>query len=303
VTTIRSAEWRLVLSSALFAFMAVLAKIATRHVPGPEAACVRFATGAVLIIALAARGHIDLRPRRWGWLFARGFFGGSAVLLYFTAIQTIPVGEATLLNYTQPVFTMLGAWLMLGERPPRRALVALPITLFGVSLVVGIRLADLHAGGGALMGLASAVLSGGAVTAIRATRRQVEGGPPAESAWSVFASFTFLGLLVTLPAVLPPFGRWVPPTGREWALLLGVGVSSAIAQMIMTEALQHVRVDRAGLISQLTAAFSIGGGALLLGERLSPGFVAGALVTLAGVMLVTLGGQTRLFEKLRRERL
>jgi drug/metabolite transporter (DMT)-like permease len=284
----RAASWHLVLSSSLFAFMAVLTKVVSRDIPGPQAAVVRFATGGVVIAGLWAGKHIDLRPRRWGWLIARGVFGGTAVLAYFSAMQRIPVGEATLLNYTQPVFTMLGAWLMLGERPPRRALVALPITLFGVSMIVGIRVSELHASTGELLGLASAVLSGVAVTSIRASRRQVPGGPPPESAWSVFASFTLLGLVVSLPTVLPPFGRWAAPTGRQWALLVGIGLTSTAAQMLMTEALQHLRVDRAGIIVQLTAAFAIGGGALFLGERLSPGFVVGALVTLGGVALVSL---------------
>ena len=182
------------LSSSLFAFMAVLAKLASRHVPATEAAFVRFATGVVVTGAMWVTGRIDLRPRRWGWLVARGFFGGTAVVAYFSAMQRIPVGEATLLNYTQPVFTMLGAWLMLGERPPRRALFALPLTLVGVALIVGLRPSDLRAETGPLLGLLSAVLSGVAVTSIRAARRQVPGGPPPESAWSVFFSFTVLGL-------------------------------------------------------------------------------------------------------------
>jgi drug/metabolite transporter (DMT)-like permease len=285
----RGAALRLVLSSTLFAIMAVLAKIASRHVPGPEAASVRFATGVVVVVALLAAGRIDIRPRRWGWLFARGLFGGSAVVCYFSAMQRITVGEATLLNYTQPVFTMLAAWTMLRERPPRRALVALPITLVGIGFIVGIRISDLHASVGQLLALTSAVLSGVAVTSIRAARREVVGGLPAETAWSVFASFTILGLLVTLPMVLPPFGHWVAPTATGWLLLLGVGVSSVIAQVLMSEALRHLRVGTAGVISQLTAVGAIGAGALFLGDPLSPGFLTGAALTLGGVTFAIFG--------------
>ena len=250
--------------------MAVLTKLASRHIPGPQAAFVRFATGVVATAVLWSAGRIDIRPRRWGWLVARGFFGGTAVVAYFSAMQRITVGEATLLNYTQPVFTMLGAWLLLRERPPRRALLALPLTLTGVALIVGLRLSDLHASVGQLLGLSSAVLSGIAVTSIRAARRENVDGPPAETAWSVFFSFTALGLLVTLPAVLPPFGHWVPPTAREWGLLLGLGISSVIAQLLMTEALRHLSVGAAGIISQLAAVFAISAGGFgASGELLS----------------------------------
>jgi drug/metabolite transporter (DMT)-like permease len=292
----RGAALRLVLSSSLFAIMAVLAKLASRSVPATEAAFVRFATGVVVTGVMWAAGRADLRPRRWGWLFARGFFGGTAVVAYFSAMQRISVGEATLLNYTQPVFTMLGAWALLGERPPRRALFALPLTLVGVSLIVGLRPADLRADVGPLYGLLSAMLSGVAVTSIRAARRHVPGGPPPETAWSVFFSFTALGLIVTLPAVLPPFGRWVtPPSLGVWALLLGVGISSVLAQLLMTEALVHLRVATAGIITQLTAVFTISAGAVFLGDRLSPTFLTGALLTLAGVaMVVVVGSAPRL---------
>ncbi|HVX94248.1 MAG TPA: DMT family transporter [Polyangia bacterium] len=292
----RGAALRLVLSSSLFAIMAVLAKLASRSVPATEAAFVRFATGLVVIGVMWAAGRADLRPRRWGWLFARGFFGGTAVVAYFSAMQRISVGEATLLNYTQPVFTMLGAWALLGERPPRRALLALPLTLVGVSLIVGLRPADLRADVGPVYGLLSAMLSGVAVTSIRAARRHVPGGPPPETAWSVFLSFTGLGLIVTLPAVLPPFGRWVtPPSLGVWALLLGVGISSVLAQLLMTEALLHLRVATAGIITQLTAVLTIGAGAVFLGDRLSPTFLTGALLTLAGVaMVVVVGSAPRL---------
>jgi drug/metabolite transporter (DMT)-like permease len=297
----RRAALRLVMSSSLFAIMAVLAKIASRSVPATEAAFVRFATGVVVTGVMWAAGRADLRPRRWGWLFARGFFGGTAVVAYFSAMQRISVGEATLLNYTQPVFTMLGAWALLGERPPRRALFALPLTLVGVSLIVGLRPADLRADVGPLYGLLSAMLSGVAVTSIRAARRHVPGGPPPETAWSVFFSFTALGLVVTLPAVLPPFGRWVtPPSVGVWALLLGVGISSVLAQLLMTEALVHLRVATAGIITQLTAVFTISAGAAFLGDRLSPTFLTGALLTLAGVaMVVVVGSAPRLLGRRR----
>ena len=104
---------------------------------------------------------------------------------------------------------------------------------------------------------------------------------------------------MTLPGVLPPFGRWVAPSPSEWALLLGVGLSSVLAQLLMTEALRHLRVGTAGVITQLTAVLTIASGAFFLGDPLSPTFLAGALLTLGGVALVVLGSSARLMGKLR----
>ena len=88
-----------------------------------------------------------IRPRRWGWLMARGFFGGISVLCYFACIERVPVGVASLLNQTQPIYTMLFAWLLIDERPSRAALVALPLTLAGVALIIGVDLRDLRGRG------------------------------------------------------------------------------------------------------------------------------------------------------------
>jgi drug/metabolite transporter (DMT)-like permease len=284
----RRAALRLTLSATLFAVMALLAKLVSRRVPGPEVALVRFAAGVLAVgVGWAAR-RIEIRPRRWGWLLARGFFGGTAVLAYFACIQRVPVGEATLLNQTQPIYVLLFAWALLGERPPAVALVALPLTLAGTALIVGARALELHAGTGEALGVLSAVASGVAVTSVRAARRRLPDGPPAETAWSVFFSFTTLGLLVTLPTVLPPLGRWVAPAPREWALLGGMAAASVAAQVIMSEALQHLGGASAGIISQLTVVMTIGAGSMFLGEPLGLAFLGGAALTLGGVAMAVL---------------
>jgi drug/metabolite transporter (DMT)-like permease len=290
---------RLVLASFLFALLAVGTRLVTRRLPGPEVALVRFLTGIVAVVAAVALGKARIRPRRWGWLLARGFFGGVAVVAYFTSIQAVPVAVATLLNQTQPIYTMLFAWMLLGERPRRGALAALALTLVGVAVIVGARHLAFQGSRGELLGVFSAVASGLAVTSIRAARRDLADGSPSESAWSVFMSFTTLGALVTLPAVLPPLGRWVDPTGTEWLLLLGVGAVSVGAQVLMTEALGHVSGLQSGIISQLTVPITVTLGFFALGEKPGAAFFAGAALTLAGVLLTIRAASPRLVSKLR----
>jgi len=82
-------------SSCLFAAMAMVARLVSQHIPGPEVAFVRFAAGIATVLVAVAVLRVDLRPQRWGWLISRGVFGGSAVLLYFACIAKIGVGMAT----------------------------------------------------------------------------------------------------------------------------------------------------------------------------------------------------------------
>lgn len=266
----------LVLSSLLFGVMAYLTKHATRRVGGGQAALVRFAVGLAVIGGLVAAGRIHLRPRRYDLLFLRGFFGGLAVLFYFIGIQKIPVGTATLLHYTAPVWTAIFAGIYLGERLALATVGALVIAGGGVALVVyGQGRALGGAYGWMLMSLGSAVVSGAAVTAIRAARRF-------DGSWEVFTAFSLLGILCTAPAALPV---WVTPTKGEWLLLVAVGVISIGAQIIMTHALGAVEAATSGIIGQLTVITAMSLGHFVDAEPLTGLSAAGAVLTVVGVTL------------------
>ena len=279
--------------------MAIAAKLVAPRIPGTQEALVRFVLGVAVTAFAFGTGRAVIRPRRWGWLLARGFFGGVAVMCYFASIERVPVGVATLLNQTQPIYTLIFAWLLINERPPRVALLALPLTLAGVALIIGVRARELHAATGELLGVISAVCSGVAVTSVRAARRDLGDGQPSETAWSVFFSFTTLGALLTVPSVLPPLGHWVPPTGHEWLWLGVMGVAGVGGQIVMTDSLRHLGGATAGIISQLTVLFAVAGGAIVFGDRIRASFVAGAAMTLAGVALTVLSASPRLVGKLR----
>src|SRR5690242_18353256 len=119
----------------LFGLMAFLAKQATARLPGSEVAFMRFLVGAISVGAAGAK-VVRLRPVNVRGLVLRGLFGGVAVLLFFTSIEHLAVGTATLLVYTAPVFTAIDAALFLGERVTRGTIAALLLTFAGVVLVV-----------------------------------------------------------------------------------------------------------------------------------------------------------------------
>jgi drug/metabolite transporter (DMT)-like permease len=278
----RQAVATLVGSAILFGFMAVAARVASHRIPGPELAMFRFLLGVVTVAVAVATGRATLRPRKWGWLLMRGIFGGAAVFLYFSCIEHVGVGLATLLNYTAPVWTMLLGWWLLAERPRGAAVVALALTVVGVVCVVGGSLRTIHNGIWALAGVFSAMASGVAITSIRAVRRRSADGV-GESSWTVFASFTGFGLLVTLPGVFGPLGRWVTPSAFEWGVVAGVAVLSVVAQLMMTQALAHATGATMGIIHQLTVVVAMLCGVLFLGERLAGWALAGTVLTVSGV--------------------
>src|SRR3954470_17117394 len=93
--------------------MAAIAKAAALRLPEPQVAFVRFLFGLGACAVVSTRR--PLRARNMRGLVWRGAFGGAAVLCYFLCIEHLPVGIATLLNYTAPVFTAVWAALFLRE--------------------------------------------------------------------------------------------------------------------------------------------------------------------------------------------
>src|SRR4051794_6018356 len=252
--------------------MALVAKQASTQLPGSEIAFVRFLVGtASLGVVVFFR---PLKVRNWRGLFLRGAFGGAAVLCFFTAIQHLPVGLATLLNYTSPIFTVLWAAIFLGEHIGALAIAALAVTTFGVGLVVRGDLGELALGPWVLVGVLSSVLSGAAVATIREVRRT-------DGAWEIFAAFCIVGALVT---AVPAARGWVRPDSRGWLLMLAVGVLAVGGQMLMTWSLRYLKAGIAGILMQLTPVCAMLLGWLVLGEHTRGLALLGAAITVAGVI-------------------
>jgi drug/metabolite transporter (DMT)-like permease len=264
-------------SAVCFALMALLAKLATARLSGSQVAFLRFVFMLLPVLLVPAFRRRALDFRRLDLLFYRGFFGGVAVLLYFLALEHVPVGVATLLNYSSPIWSVLFAALFLGERAERGLVLPAAAAVCGMVLAAGFDPgAGFHLGVWELAGIASSVLSGAAVAAIRAARRS-------ESSWSIYGSFTLFGLLATAPFGLLSFKL---PTAREWLLLAGVGAASVGAQLLMTYAYRWVTNLQAGVMAQLTVVATMLLGAGLLGERLTPLQLLGSGLAVGGVVAV-----------------
>ena len=127
----------MVLSALGFALMAACVKLAAnRGIPLLEIVAAR------CIVSLAM-SYADVRRRGlspWGThralLLARGMVGALALICVYYAVTTLPLAEATLLQYTHPVFTALLALLFLGERIQFSTAACILLSIAGVALMV-----------------------------------------------------------------------------------------------------------------------------------------------------------------------
>jgi drug/metabolite transporter (DMT)-like permease len=267
----------LVFSSFLFAVMALCTRLLAGRLSPGQVASGRFLIGLVfLAIYFPAMGRKPRYGRLSLWAL-RGIFGGAAVYLYFIAIDRMTVGPAVLLNACWPIYAAIIGWLFLRECVTGPLLAGLALTTLGAGLVMWSSMAggaSLSLGLGAWAGMGSAVLGGSAVVVVRALRHDTDSA-------TVFFSFCLFGLLFSLPFALQDWR----PLGWDVVLpLLGVGLTSVVAQMTFTYAFGYVTAVAGGVATQLTPAFSWVMGALLLGEPVSPLAVTGALVCVGGVL-------------------
>ncbi len=264
-------------SAVLFGFMAFAAKLASARLSGSQVAMIRFATGLMPALLIPRYRRSAFTFQRWDLLLYRGFFGGLAVLCYFIAIEHINVGVATLLNYTAPLFSGIFSIVFLREHISPKVLIPMPVALTGVFLVVqaNARPGDiLGFGVWELVGLASAVLSGAAVTAMRAARQ-------GENSWAVYTSFCLLGTLLTAPLAI---ATWKNPSGDEWMSLAATSLFAIGAQLLLTFSLRWVDAMTVGVISQLAVLVAMLLGITVLHERISMMAMAGAALTIGGVV-------------------
>lgn len=276
----RRALLMLAASAMLFGAMAFCAKLASTRLSGSQVALLRFAIGSLPFLLIPTFRRASFTFQRADLLFYRGFFGGLAVLFYFLAIEHVPVGIATLLNYTAPIFSGIFAAVFIGEPIRPRVAIPLVIAFTGVYLVVRSHIPAGHhllgIGIWEVVGLLSAICSGAAVTAIRTARRT-------EGSWSIYASFTIFGFLVAAPFA---FTSWKSPTPWEWGAVAAVGLFSLAAQLLMTHAFRWVETLIAGVISQLAVVVSMALGALWLHERLTIDRIIGSALTIGGLIAV-----------------
>jgi len=67
-----------------------------------------------------------------------GLFFTGDLMFWHHAIEAVGAGLATVLGNLQVIIVGFFAWLLLGERPSRATLLALPVVLLGVILISGV---------------------------------------------------------------------------------------------------------------------------------------------------------------------
>ena len=239
---------------------------------------------AVLLAAIAASRGESLRvsPRYFPRLAFAAFTNVFAWMGFGTvAMKYLPISEAALLAYTMPIWTMLFAWPILGERPTSRSVIALVLAFAGLAVLFSGQNFSFDQAKimGVALALGAAVLFAfGSVTA----RTPIPLKPIALVAWLVGLGclpMIVLGLVIEHPDV----GALSP---RGWALMVYMTLGPmAIAYLTWFAALRRLQPAAATTGSLGVPIVGVCAGALFLGDPFGLREIAALVLTLAGVAL------------------
>lgn len=202
----------------------------------------------------------------------RDVSGIGSYFLYFAAIRYLNLTDATTLNYTAPFFVPIVWWIWMKEKIPIHVWWSIILGFIGVAMILNPTKRILDEG--FLFGFFAGVASSFAFAALRILNLKKE-----PMSRTLFYYFLF-GILCSAPFAIY---SWVHPNNAEWYAMIGVGLATVIAQILLTIAYRH------GTASYLSPLGYI---SVIYAATISWIFfdIAPSIPSLIGAVLIILGG-------------
>jgi len=270
-----------------WSLMSVFVKVVGEHLPSQQIVFVRAVVTLVysyLLIRWSGAASLWGDNRRLLWL--RGLFGFAALSCFFFALTKLPLADATVIHYTNPVFTAVIAAVALNERINAGEWLGAALSLIGVSLIAqpsflfgesASQLNLLYVG----IALAGALSAATAYVIVRKLRET-------EHPLVIVFYFPFVATLGSTPTAAFIDLQW--PSAWEWLfLIIGVAGCAQIAQVCLTKGLHAIKAGRAMAVSYLQIVFATGWGLLIFQEIPALWSLIGTALVIGGTVLVSRG--------------
>lgn len=283
----------LLLASLCWAGNALVARAVFDSIPPMSLAFWRWTLALAILLPFVARPlwqqRVALRRAGWRlWLVSALGIAGYNSLLYHAAHSTSAI-NITLLNTCLPLATFIGAGLLLGEWPARRAWAGLGLAAAGLLWLIGrgdpatFLALDFYPGDLIML---LAVL----VWALYSLLMRLWGARLALPPLALLGVMILLGLLLMLPFYLYELqrvGGFTPNPLTLGAIGYTALFASLLAYLSWNHGLRVLGAARASLFSYLMPVFAALLGWLLLDERLEAHHWLGGGLIFAGLLLAS----------------
>lgn len=282
----RYAILALTVQSAVLGYNWVVMKVGLQYADTWSFAALRFGLGALVLLIALVLLRRPVRPYRWKATVVLGLLQttlASGLLMW--ALEEGAVGRVSALVYTMPFWSLLFAWVFLGERLRRLQWVALGPAVAGLVLII-----DPANLGGSLQSKLLAIGAGVAWGASAVWAKKMLRGPDVDvlnlSGWQM--------LFGSIPLVI--VALVIPSAHVEWtdefigALAYNVFIATALAWLLWLYVIKLLPAGPAGMGTLLTPVIGIAASMIQTGERLEGLEGVGIALILVSLFLLVLEG-------------
>lgn len=237
---------------------------------------------AVLLPLLMLTGSIKEIKRHWLAIALVGLANTAVpfVLFNYSSLH-LEAGVNAILNATAPMFGAIVAWLWLGDKLTKSAMVGLVIGFFGVAVISQQKVG---AGDISFIPILTALFATlGYGIAASMMKKWLQGVKPLVVATGSQAMASVMlapFALATLPEAMPSMNAWLN------AIALSIG-GTGIAYILYFKLIADIGPSKAITVAYLVPLFGIVWGILFLHEHLTSQTILGGVLVLLGVALTT----------------
>ena len=247
----------MLISAFGFALMAACVKeVSGLGIPVLEIVAARAIVSGIISYADIKRKKISPWGHNKTLLIARGTVGSFALMFVYYAVTTLPLAEATVLQYLHPVFTAVLALYFLKESIQRSTIACIVISLLGLFIIIQPNLVQqdlqldsavqypwISIGAGVLGAFGSAV----AYIIIKKLTKTDDS-----------SVIIFYFPLVAFPISMMMLGSdFVMPSLASTGLLILVGIFTQVGQVGLTKALHSADANKATAYAYVQVLFSV----------------------------------------------
>ncbi|GLI60964.1 hypothetical protein VaNZ11_003217 [Volvox africanus] len=301
-------------AALLFSCTSLAVKLLGTEVPTFEVVLV---PGLICFIATSAavKSHgMSVRSKSWriaGLTILRGLLGAASITCFYLAIGLLPLQDAVTLFFCNPVLAALLELIVTGESQGWACATATACTVAGVVLVAQPPCIFIHHHGGSaephgqgqsqkysqaaflgshtsVAGVALAALAAlsnaSAFVVIRLMKR---------SQSTLVLTWWYHGVVVLVSSIPLSLNYPAPPvlpSLRGCVLLLVVGITQFLGQLLLNRGFHLESATRGSAINVLQVLFSLIWDAAVLGDKPSIVSIAGSSLVVAGVVFMALTG-------------
>lgn len=273
-------------STLAFAVMLVAVKMLAGRIPAGEVVFFRSALAVIpVLIMVGWQGELGtgLRTSRVGGHIIRSVVGVTAMSLWFSGVQRLPLADALAITYAAPLLTVALAAILLGEIVRRHRWTAVGVGFVGVLIVLSPHLGDLGhlTEGGAATG---AMCCFGSALFMAFAQIQVRNLTATERTGAIVVYFSLGSALFSLLTV--PFG-WVMPDLQDALLLATCGLFGGLGQIFLTQSMRYSDASVVAPLEYASMLWAVVTGAWLFDEYPSLTVAVGSIIIIgSGVAIV-----------------